>query len=331
MITRLSREDCRILAATAKKQQSEIKEYVRRHRYHGVLRESGRKLTGRRCDFESSFDVLVGSPPNQKCFNLHKDIMIERSGYFAAARSGRWNENELLKATDLTAEDPEVFKNYIYCAYFDRVCVKGFEITDASTFKENAAIDKKLDEEQVNGLRWPYSTKERFKGLMKVYLLANMLLDHKTANLVVDETLRTLDLLNTLPGAGAIHLIFENTVPGDGMRNFWIDWYAHNVPTIGFPEDEDDPRPWPNDFLAGVVKELQKAKRMQLSISKRHLFYKIHELFNGGWNPTEGQHPYYSGPGFEGEELLASDDEDSDWSVDEAVMTEDETTDTEMT
>jgi hypothetical protein len=296
-----------------------------------TTQKSGGKLTKLRCDFETSFDVLVGSPPNQKRFNLHKDIMSKRSEYFAAARSGRWNENELLKATDLTAKDPEVFKNYIYCAYFDRVYVKGFGITDAGTFKENAAIDKNLDEEKVNGLRWPYSTKERFKGLMKIYLLANMLLDHKTANLVVDETLRTLDILNMLPGAGAIHLIFENTVSGDGMRKFWIDWYAHSVPDIGFPEDEDDQRSWPNDFLAGVVQERQRIKRMQLNSNKPHLVYLIHEFFNGDWNPTEGRHPYYSGPDFEGEGLLGSEDEDSDWSVDEAVMTEDEeSTDTEM-
>jgi hypothetical protein len=291
---------------------------------------SGRKLTKHRCDYETTFDVLVGSPPNQKRFVLHKDIMTERSGYFAAARSGRWNENELLKATDLTAEDPEVFKNYLSCAYCDRVYIKGFEITAVGTFKENAAIDKKLDEEPKDGMRWPYSTRERFKGLMKVYLLANMLLDHKTANMVVDETFRTLDILYCLPGAGAVHLIFENTLAGDDMRNFWIDWYAHNVPTIGFPENEDDPRPWPNDFLAGVVKELQKTKNMQLRANKMHVIYKMHGFFDGNWNPTEGQHPYYSGPGTEGEVILESDDDDSDWSVGEAVMTEDEMTDTEM-
>lgn len=59
--------------------------------------------------------------------------------------------------------------------------------------------------------------------------------------------------------------------------------------------------------------------------------YRIDEYFVT-WNPTQGPHRYHSGPGTEGEELVESDEEDLDYepSEDEAVMTDDEATDTEM-
>jgi hypothetical protein len=277
--------------------------------------------------------VLVGSPPNQTRFNLVKDIMTRRSGYFAAARSGRWTESKLLKATDLTAEDPEVFNNYLRCAYNDRVYIEGLEITEAGTSEDNAAVDKKLNEEwegHAKEMRRPHRIMERLKGLMKVYLLANVLLDHKTANMVVDETLRSLTILKAIPSEGPVQLIYDNTVAGDRTRNFWTDWYVHNVATISFPDDDE--RPWPNDFLVDVVKGLQEVKKMETRVIKTRVVYRMDQYFVT-WNPTEGPHRYYSGPGTEGEELVESDEEDLDYefSEGEAVMTDDEEADTEMT
>ena len=293
------------------------------------------KLTRRRLeplDFTASFDVLVGSPPNQKRFSLVKDIMTKRSEYFAAARSGRWNENEVLKATDLTTEDPEVFNNYLRCAYFDRVYIEGLEITEAGTFEESAIIDQKLNEEweeHSNDMRQPHRIMERLKGLMRIYLLASMLIDHKTANMVVDETLRSLTILKAIPSGAPVHMIYENTIAGDRMRNFWADWFVYNVSTLFIPEGDE--RPWPNDFLTDVVKGLQEHKDIQTRIIKKRLVYHIDEYFVT-WNPTQGPHRYYSGPGTEGEELVESDEEDLDYepSEDEAVMMDDEATDTEM-
>jgi hypothetical protein len=290
-----------------------------------------------RCDYETAFDVLVGSPPNQKRFILHKDIMVQRSEYFAAARSGRWNENELLKATDLTAEDPAAFKNYLSCAYMDCVHIEGLEITEAGTFEENAAVDKYLDEEwgDFAPMRKVHRVVERYRELMKVYLLANMLLDHKTANLVVDETFRTLNILGMAPGIRAVALLYDNTIPGDGMRNLWADWYAHNVSILDFPEPEDEgelARPWPYDFLADVLKGVQEHKKLQWQLTGKRLVYRMDQYFLT-WNPTEGPHRYYSGPGAEVEKLVESDDEDRDYeppSEGEAVMTDEESTDTEM-
>jgi hypothetical protein len=259
--------------------------------------------------------------------------MTRRSGYFAAARSGRWTESKLLKATDLTAEDPEVFNNYLRCAYNDCVYIEGLEITEAGTFEDSATIDKKLNEEwgeHTKEMRRPHRIMERLKGLMKVYLLANVLLDHKTANMVVDETLRSLNILKAIPSEGPVQLIYDNTVAGDRMRNFWTDWYVYNTTTLSYPDDDE--RPWPNDFLVDVVKGLQDVKKMETSVIKTRLVYRMDQYF-GTWNPTEGPHRYYSGPGTEGEELVESDEEDLDYeySEGEAVMTDDEATDTEMT
>jgi hypothetical protein len=54
-----------------------------------------------------------------------------------------------------------------------------------------------------------------------------MLIDHKTANMVVDETFRNLRLIKTSPGRDAVLLVYNNTVDGDGMRNLLGDYYVN--------------------------------------------------------------------------------------------------------
>jgi len=123
---------------------------------------------------------------------------------------------------------------------------------------------------------------ERYRELMKVYLLANMLLDHKTANLVVDETFRTLNILGMAPGIRAVALLYDNTIPGDGMRNLWADWYAHNVSILSFPDPEDEgviARPWPYDFLADVLKGVQEHKKLQWQLTGKRLVYRMDQYF----------------------------------------------------
>ena len=317
----------------SKKQRPEAKKYVAKYRRHG-----GARLTIHGCDFARTFDVVVGSPPNQQTFTLHHDVMTQRSKYFAAARSGRWNEKDPDKPTDLQHEDPEVFKNYLHCAYFDRVGVEGLEIDEEGRFVESAASDEKMREEYHTEdldveFRHTMRIIRRFSGLMKVYLLANMLLDYKTANMVVDETIRSFVLLRiTQPGADVVHLIHDNTLPGDGMRHFWADWYVHNVKTLPFgnledddDDDDDDDRPWPNDFLGDLVKGLQERQEVQRINNVPRLCFRIQEYFET-WHPADGPHRYHSGPGTEGNKLPDSDDEDPDYepSEPEAVMTDDE-------
>ena len=264
--------------------------------------------------------------------------MSQRSGFFAAAHSGRSSESEFLKPTDLTAEDPQVFSNYINCVSLDRVSIEGLDITEAGTFEENAAIDKYLNEKfgelppetQVE-TQGAHRILEHYKGLMKLYLLAKLLLDHKTANMVVDETLRSVNILKSQPGSAAIHLIYDNTTRGDCMRNFWADLYVHNVCYL--PVMEEGERPWPNDFLADVVAGLQDHKTIQSHLNTR-LAYRIDQYFVT-WNPIQGPHRYYSGPGTEGiggEELIESDEEDLDYEPSDrgSVMRDDEMSDAEM-
>lgn len=128
--------------------------------------------------------------------------MTQRSEFFAAARSGRWNESELSNATDLRNEDPQVFLNYLHTVDSGRVYIEVLELSDdGAFFEKDTVIDALLwyHEGNVEGVR-AAKVIERYKGLMKVYLLANMLIDHKTANMVVDETFRNLRLIKTSPG-----------------------------------------------------------------------------------------------------------------------------------
>jgi hypothetical protein len=286
------------------------------------------KLIGRRCDFENVFDVLVGSPPDQKRFGLHYDLMTERSEYFAAARSGRWNEDDPSKPTDLSNEDPKVFADYVHTVYFNRVRVGGLELGDDKMFESNAAMEEEFAQTcdtTVEGVIYSLKINGRFLGLMKLYALANMLIDHKTANMIIDETIRTVDLTSTIPGCNAVQAMYSATVDDDGMRTLLSDYYAAHAKNEDMEKDK-----WPEDFMRDLTRALLDNKENGILKQRANFVpaFCTAGCLPGKWLPGNYKHRYYSSPGAECGKLSGSDEEDADYepssSEDDAVTTDDE-------
>jgi hypothetical protein len=284
------------------------------------LRNPGvNKLTRRRCDFENLFDVLVRFPPDQKRFGLHFDLMTERSEYFAAARSGRWNKDDPSKPTDLSNENPKVFGDYVHTVYFNRVRIGGLELGDDKMFESNAAMEEEFAQNfdtSVDGVIYSLKINGRFLGLMKLYALANMLIDHKTTNMIIDETIRTVDLTSNVPGCNAVQAVYSATVDEDGMRTLLSDYYAAHAKNEDMDKDK-----WPEDFMRDLTRGLLDNKENGI-LKQRANF--VPKFCTTGWLPGNYKHRYYSGPG----KLPESDEEDSDYepssSEDEAATTDDE-------
>jgi hypothetical protein len=93
----------------------------------------------------------------------------------------------------------------------------------------------------------------RFEHLIKLYILADSLMDPLTANMAIAE-IRSFGLTNGYcPGAKVMDRVFRSTRDGDGLRNLLADCYIYN-PYVQFDGD------FPKAFLLLVLQRSQRAK-----------------------------------------------------------------------
>lgn len=96
----------------------------------------------------------------------------------------------------------------------------------------------------------------RFEHLIKLYILADSLMDPLTANMAIAE-IRSFGLTNGYcPGAKVMDRVFRSTRDGDGLRNLLADCYIYN-PYVQFDGD------FPKAFLLLVLERFQDAKVSQ--------------------------------------------------------------------
>lgn len=124
-------------------------------------------------DFSRNVDVLVGTGPEQKSFTVHYDIVSRRTDYFKGV--------DLERADDLTEQQPDLFSQYLHCAYFDRI--QDELAGEAVVARINGAADS------YKGIVM------LFKPLIKLYLLAAELENFIMTNLVIDKVTSLSDNL----------------------------------------------------------------------------------------------------------------------------------------
>jgi hypothetical protein len=137
-----------------------------------------------------------------------------------------------------------------------------------------------------------FKSGERFMGLIKLYILSNMLLDHQTANMVVDEMIHTQDLVEWNPLAESVELLWSSTLAGDGMRNLICDFFVTSLKLDGYgglKTNED----WPVEFLKDLVMALMRYEGNE-EIKERDPSFTANYCAN--WEPSQGPHRYYSMP-----------------------------------
>ncbi|GAB7331757.1 hypothetical protein MBLNU13_g03725t2 [Cladosporium sp. NU13] len=132
-------------------------------------------------DLEDTFEVVVGKPLLQfKHFTIYANVFTGRS-IVLAARQGPESDNEE-GLVDLKGEDPEIFQAYLSCVYFG-----------PETLERAATADL------------------LFEKLIRLYLLAERLIDLKTVNIATDEITRTSNYLGLIPLQGPISLAYAST------------------------------------------------------------------------------------------------------------------------
>jgi hypothetical protein len=292
-------------AKKAETSQPDTRKCVFSPRYYKTV-----KLTEHRCDYKSLFDSVVGRKRKQETFTVYNDLMIPRSEFFRAARSKCWLESDPTRPTSLKHEDPETFAAYLDAIYLNRIRVENFHLYESGDYEDSAACDEmfaiKFDGLAVDAhgceLMMLFRAGERFMGLIKLYILSNMLLDHQTANMVVDEMIHTHDLVEWTPLTESVGLLWSSTLAGDGMRNLICDLFVISLKLDGpggLKANED----WPAEFLKDLVMALMRYEGNE-EIKERDPSFTANYCAN--WEPSQGPHRYYSGPETGGEEPAES-------------------------
>ena len=270
----------------------------------------------------TTFKVIVGPETNRRKLRFYRDVMMQRSEFFRTARSYWWIKDDPAKPTHLEDEDPEVFEAYVRAVLFDRIRIQGLGLDESGLFESNAAMEEEFAQHcdtTVEGVIFDLKVNRRFLGLMKLYALANMLIDHKITNMIIDETIRTFELTKTIPTTDSVQVVYSSTVSGDGMRNLLGGLFADGA------TKEMSQKGWPDEFMRDLAVTLLKHK--ELGMLKRERIFTP-ASYIAGWVPGDRKHLFCSGPGTDGYKLPGSDDEDFDYepsdSEGEAVMTDDE-------
>jgi hypothetical protein len=183
--------------------------------------------------------VLVGAGSNETRFTVHHDIITKRSAFFRTARSERWTTVKT-KPADLQAYEPETFEMYLQCLYHDTVPKPTlfFKPVPMPDKKSGPEILKK-HREQATTARRVYSD-SRFKELVDLYVLADILADPTTMNIAIDEIRRFSKIFHGEPSAKVITHAFRFTSESDGLRLLFADYCVYGssrIPSSDLPKE----------------------------------------------------------------------------------------------
>jgi len=139
----------------------------------------------------------------------------------------------------LEDHDPELFQEYVHCVYFGPQALQQW--VQASVIKTEANPDGNTrDEKQA-------TADLVFGKLIGLHIIADSLIDFKTANMVTNEILRTSDVLGFIPTQGPVSLAYASTEKSSPLRRLLRDFWVYqsvstqtdseHLRTAGFPAE----------------------------------------------------------------------------------------------
>lgn len=146
-----------------------------------------------------------------------------RSGILAALHRS-WHDDQKTQPADLRGVDPELFQAYLNFVYFGPETVEQW--ADASEAEATAKPEGNTnDKKRIIKAEKQAAADLVFEMLIRLYLLAERLVDFKTANMVIAEIIRASRLLGCIPTQGPISLAYASTVEGSPLRKLLRDYW----------------------------------------------------------------------------------------------------------
>jgi hypothetical protein len=152
-------------------------------------------------------EVLVG--PDKTKFLVHKDKLLQRSTFFKAACSERWQQSGS-KAVELPEDIPDIFEIYIHCVYRDEV-----DLGDLS---------QRIGEESAE-VNDDYVA---FDRLIRTWCLADKLGDLVSANALMDYFVDYSDRIHLVPAPKLCGLAYDMSMEGSCIRQLTVDLHLYD-------------------------------------------------------------------------------------------------------
>lgn len=177
-------------------------------------------------------EVTVGKTPVR--FMVHEDVMCANSSFFKAACSSQWRTSGA--AIELPEDDPNVFDDYLHCAYSNEAPAPP------------AQSDVADGEDQYN------------KNLIHLYILADKLGDITTANYVMDSLVAYSEEENRAPSAETLIVAWTNSAEKSPLRTLCVDFYVTEVAQESF---EMAMPKLPLDFVVAIAVAFRRVVELQ--------------------------------------------------------------------
>ena len=204
------------------------------------------QLTCHRYDLEDTVEVTVGSPTAQsKRFTIHTNVFTGRSGVLAALR--RSGPDDQTQPVDLRGEDPELFHAYLNFVYLGPETVEQWADASEAETAAKPEGNTKDEKQAVADLV--------FEKLIRLYLLAERLIDFKTANMVVAEIVRASRLLGCIPTQSPTSLAYASTVEGSPLRRLLRDYWLYESASTHTDHERVRAASFPLECLQDIAME----------------------------------------------------------------------------
>jgi RNA recognition motif-containing protein len=95
----------------------------------------------------------------------------------------------------------------------------------------------------------------KIRVLIKLYVLADKLIDLHAANLVIDEMIHLADTFEHLPGSTFTNVVYECTPTGSPLRVLFRDWHLHECHYAWCQDLSPQEESLPVEFLKDLVIE----------------------------------------------------------------------------
>jgi hypothetical protein len=154
-----------------------------------------------------------------------------------------WTEK---KPVELEGEDPELFQSYLNCVYFGSETLEQW--ADAAKVEAHSEGNTREQKQAV--------ADSLFSKLVRMYLLAERLVDSKTANIASGEIIRSVDRLGCIPTQAPISLAYACSTRESPLRNLLRDFWIYESFSYGTSRERLRTSGFPPDFVQDIAIEM---------------------------------------------------------------------------
>jgi hypothetical protein len=178
-------------------------------------------------------EAVCDTPPKERTYYVHQNLITARSEYFKRATNGKWQESDE-RTVNLREDVPDIFEIYLNLLYTGTLATKKplFGRTDADN---------------------------EYTILAQVYVLAEKLQDTEAKN-SVSEAILLLTRELTTPWSrvpiNAVEVIYDGTPDSSQARRLFVDLFADHGGDDWLPAEADIP----HDFLYDLSIRLFKQR-----------------------------------------------------------------------